>query len=211
MCLEVDNPSDFLECAHSAVEIKYEPGRGRYAIASRDIEIGTTLFRESPITYTLNPEKFGTHCQNCFRAIRGVIPCRNCTWVCFCSTECRNIAMESYHKFECGIIKLFLESGLNVYAYLVLRLLCKEGYEKIMKMKDSLENPDESSGGNGSDRFYASNDFQNVYNLMAHEITIPEEMWVLRGLVSVFILKCLKLTEFFPDSNPNRYVVVYLI
>ena len=72
-------------------------------------------------------------------------------------------------------------------------------------MKDDLENPDESSGGNGSSRFYASNDFRNVYNLMAHEITIPEEMWVLRGLVSVFILKCLKLTKFFPSSDFHRY------
>ena len=125
--LIIDDPSEFMESAHASVEIKYEPGRGRFAVAARDIEIGTTLFREIPLTYTLNPERFGTHCQNCFIPVRGVIPCKKCTWVIYCSPECRDIADQSYHKTECGIIKLLLESGLNVYAYLVLRLIATEG------------------------------------------------------------------------------------
>ena len=32
---------------------------------------------------------------------------------------------------------------------------------------------------------------------MAHEEHIPEDMWLLRGLVAVFLLKCLKQTDFF--------------
>ena len=48
-------------------------------------------------------------------------------------------ANESYHKYECGIIKLLLESGLNIYAYLALRLVTKEGLENLLKIKDDLE------------------------------------------------------------------------
>ena len=32
---------------------------------------------------------------------------------------------------------------------------------------------------------------------MAHEEHITEDMWLLRGLVAVFLLKCLKKTDFF--------------
>ena len=62
----MEERSDIFESAHSAVEIRYEEGRGRFAVASKDIQLGTTLFREKPLTATLNPEKFGTNCQHCF-------------------------------------------------------------------------------------------------------------------------------------------------
>ena len=45
--------------------------------------------------------------------------------------------------------------------------------------------------------FYSSKDFRNAYNLMAHEDSITEDMWLLRGLVAVFLLKCLQRTDFF--------------
>ena len=48
-------------------------------------------------------------------------------------------ANQSYHQYECGIIKLLLESGLNIYAYLALRLVTKEGLENLLKIKDDLE------------------------------------------------------------------------
>ena len=75
--LVVQERSEYFESAHAAVEIRYEEGRGRYAIAAQDIPLGTVLFREKPLTQTLNPEKFGTNCQHCFKTIRGVIPCEN--------------------------------------------------------------------------------------------------------------------------------------
>ena len=53
--------------------------------------------------------------------------------------DCRSKANESYHQYECGIIKLLLESGLNIYAYLALRLVTKEGLENLLKIKDDLE------------------------------------------------------------------------
>ena len=62
-------------------------------------QVGTTLLRESPITYALHPEKYGTNCQHCFASIRAVIPCPKCVWVCFCCTECRDAALSTYHRY----------------------------------------------------------------------------------------------------------------
>ena len=73
-----------------------------------------------------------------------------------------------------------------------------------MKLKDDLENPNEQSGSQSGSRYHSSTDFLNAYNLLAHEEHIEDDMWLLRGLVSVYLLKCLKLTDFFPNPNPNR-------
>ena len=221
--------SEYYESAHAAVEIKYEEGRGRYAVAGQDIELGTVLFREKPLTQTLNPEKFGTHCQHCFKPIRGVIPCEKCTWVCYCSTECRQIANETYHQYECGIINILLQSGFNVYAYMALRLVTKEGLENLLKLKDDLENNRSEKSGENERNFYSSRDFRNAYNLMAHEDSISDDLWLLKGIgnaqlfyvkmelkltftlkVSVFLLKCLQQTEYFASlqkspENPDLH------
>ena len=207
MCdLRVEERNEFFESAHAAIEIRYEEGRGRFAVAAEDIDMGVTLFREKPLTYTLNPEKFGTHCQHCFQPIRGVVPCQRCTWVCYCSSQCRSKANASYHKYECGIIKLVLGTGLNIYAYMALRLVTKEGLKNLLKMKDDLENnrsekSGTSHGGSSDAAFYSSNDFRNAYNLMAQEDSINPDMWLLRGLVAVFLLKCLQLTDFFDQVS----------
>ena len=42
-------------CAHASIEIRYEEGRGRYAVAAKDIPLGTTLVKEQPITFALHP------------------------------------------------------------------------------------------------------------------------------------------------------------
>ena len=76
-------------------------------------------------------EKYGTHCQHCFSSIKSVIPCHKCSWVCFCSEACRDAASASYHKYECGIMKLLLESGLYELAHGSHKIHSKIAYYKI--------------------------------------------------------------------------------
>ncbi len=42
--------------------------------------------------------RFGANCQHCFGVIRAVVPCPTCAWVCFCSVDCRDEALNTYHK-----------------------------------------------------------------------------------------------------------------
>ena len=44
---------------------------------------------------------------------------------------------------------------------------------------------------------YHSNDFLNLYALMAHEEELTTEEWLIRVLIAIFLFKCLKLTGFF--------------
>ena len=88
--------------------VKYQKGRGRYVGASEEIPVGTTLLRESPITWALHPERFGSHCQDCLAQVKSVIPCPLCSSVCFCSVACRDRALASYHQYECQTSDFFL-------------------------------------------------------------------------------------------------------
>ncbi len=54
---EVLEPSPLYPAAHRAVEIRFEPGRGRFAVAADDIPMGTAVIHEQPVTYSLYPEK----------------------------------------------------------------------------------------------------------------------------------------------------------
>ncbi len=181
----------------------------RYIVACEDIDLGETIVKESPLTFSLHRDHFGTHCQNCFAPIRGVVPCLRCSWVCYCSSDCREIASKSYHKYECGILKLLLESGFNCYPYLALRALCKEGLSNLLAMKNDLVQGRSEEAGTSESMIanglvYSSTDFRNLNNLMAHEETITDDQWLLRTLVAVYLLKCLQITDFFDNDNEEE-------
>ena len=86
------------------------------------------------------------------------------------------------------------------------RLVTKEGLDNLLKIRGDLEqNRSEKSGSQNSD-FYSSKDFRNAYNLMAHEDSISDDLWLLRGIVAVFLLKCLQQTDFFKNVPKGNFV-----
>ena len=92
--------------------------------------MGTTLLRESPITWALHPERFGSHCQDCLAQVKSVIPCTLCSSVCFCSVACRDRAraLATYHQY-----------GLNIYPALTYRILARFGMDHLWSPKEELE------------------------------------------------------------------------
>ena len=87
------------------------------------------------------------------------------------------------------ITSLFL-TGLNVYTFLTVRAICSQGLDSILAMKTDLEeNRSEASGAGSTNSVYKSDDFRNLYNLMAHEDSLSSEDWFLRTLVAVFIIR----------------------
>ena len=93
------------------IDVKYQKGRGRFVVAAEDIPVGTTILRETPITWALHPDKYGTHCQDCMAQVKSVIPCSTCAAVTYCSVTCRDNAANSYHKYECSINNIINSSG----------------------------------------------------------------------------------------------------
>lgn len=57
-------------------------------------------------------------------------------------------------------------------------------------MKPDLEaTRNEASGAGSMNSVYKSDDFRNLYNLMAHEDSLSSEDWFLKTLVAVFVFR----------------------
>lgn len=67
------------------------------------------------------------------------VPCPTCCNVLFCSPHCRDIAMATYHRFECGQLPLLRQ--LVPYVYLILRLLYSAGSVEEVKAVAAVEDP----------------------------------------------------------------------
>ena len=82
-------------------------------------------------------------------------------------------------------------SGLNVYTFLTVRAICIAGLESLLAMRKDLEGKrDESFGAELTNSVYKSDDFMNLYNMMAHEDSLTPDDWFLRTLVSIFLFRC---------------------
>ena len=51
---------------------RYEPGRGRYAVASRDVDVGEFICVENPIVSHMLPDYMGSNCTHCFKFLSDV-------------------------------------------------------------------------------------------------------------------------------------------
>ncbi|XP_046397895.1 SET and MYND domain-containing protein 4-like isoform X2 [Ischnura elegans] len=202
-------------------------GAGRFAVAVSDISAGDTLVAEPAFASVLLPEKAGTHCHYCFSRLYAPLPCKRCSGVAFCGSECRDAAESTYHQYECSVGSTLMASGLSLLSRLALRMLTQA---PLQEQHDALEDhvydphtdklwtkelpegkskgdrPTNSSGANkendpgnkcGEKRYYDAKDYRAVMNL----ITLSDERspvdMLERTLMAIFLIKCLRHSTFF--------------
>ena len=78
----------------SPMKIEYSPDRGRYAVASRDIDVGELIMKDEAVCHIVDLNKSLDHCYSCLSHTLAPVPCQNCCAVVFCSMKCRAEAME---------------------------------------------------------------------------------------------------------------------
>ena len=92
-----------LPALSSAVTIEHEPGRGRFAVANREIPAGSLVLVEKPFVSCLDVEQEEDHCHHCLvNCPLRQLPCQGCVRARYCSSKCRQAA-SVYHHFECGV------------------------------------------------------------------------------------------------------------
>ena len=65
------------------------PGRGRFIIAERDIEIGELIAVENAHVAMLDKDEIKRLCWHCFLPLRAPVPCDTCSGVLFCNDSCK--------------------------------------------------------------------------------------------------------------------------
>lgn len=149
---ELKQPHTSFPALSQAVAVQYDPKgvRGRYCVASRDIEPGELLAVETPFVWLLDKEAAKEHCWHCFRSLLAPVPCPNCAGtltvkgcetlhfnvpfnnfflgIMFCGPECRDEALKTYHKYECGITDVIHKGQIGGWA-LAFRAITTQPYE----------------------------------------------------------------------------------
>ena len=185
----------------SCVELKYSDSKGRYCIASRDVDVGETLFTEKSYCAILLPEFNNHYCQSCLRLVfneneenfnyLNIEPCSGCTSVVYCSQKCK---LESnYHKFECHILKCLLHNlGIAHLAYRIVSTTSlstlKEYASLELSKKARLNETDLMKfdyGKSGDEK----TDYNQVFNLLTHEESTHVDDLFKYSLTSVLLGK----------------------
>ncbi|XP_018374892.1 PREDICTED: SET and MYND domain-containing protein 4 isoform X2 [Trachymyrmex cornetzi] len=131
-----------LRWSSGALEIRETTTAGKHAVATAEIHPGDILLVEPPLAGCLLPEFYGTHCQHCYARLRAPVGCPNCSCIAFCGKKCREVAMATYHKYECKVLALLIGSGMSVLSMVALRMVTQEGPQKCLKIYEELKKND---------------------------------------------------------------------
>ena len=85
---DIPNRNKLYPVMSDAVNFKYEEGRGRYAVATKDITVGEVVTVEKAIVSHMLPEYMGKNCSHCFKTMKAPMPCNFCTKVEWNVTSC---------------------------------------------------------------------------------------------------------------------------
>ncbi|CRL06484.1 CLUMA_CG019432, isoform A [Clunio marinus] len=163
------------KCTSKSLQLVESPEAGKYFIANGEIGTAETLLVEKAKCACLYPKNFGTHCYHCFARLVAPIGCTECASVAFCSTDCRDIALSTYHKYECKYLDMMIGSGMSILCHLALRLVLQTGTpEKAIEEGKKL-----------------------TVVLCKNSKMRSNEDFFKRCLMTTFLLRCLQKSEFF--------------
>ncbi|KAM3956896.1 SET and MYND domain containing, class 4, member 2 [Aphomia sociella] len=121
------------------VKIIEEENKGRFAVANDSIKTGDVLLIDSPYAACLLPDYYGSYCLHCFKRLENCedtapVWCPKCSGIVFCSAQCRDTSVSTYHKYECQFLDLFIGSGMSVLSHIALRMITQAGLDTCLSI-----------------------------------------------------------------------------
>lgn len=172
--------------------------QGRYAKALDDIDAGVTIVEEQPHCAVLIAEKSHTNCHHCLRATIQPVACSTCAHTVFCSLKCLETATNTYHKYECKIEPTIFEYGASVNCCMALRIITQKSLKYFLDLRKFL-----LKGKGLRKKTYSHDNYETVYFLCRNENQWKKEYLIHCACMAIFLLRLLKMTEYFGDSNDD--------
>ncbi|KAH7294566.1 hypothetical protein KP509_27G007700 [Ceratopteris richardii] len=154
-------------------KIVVKSGRGRCAIATRDIKAGEVIVSECALAFVLRSSFRTIACHNCckdFSKESTSIQCRVCNYSLFCQ-ECWESTRE-LHQECCSVIKLIgdiaVEEDCDKDLLRLMLFLALQRHSTMNETKDTVG----IRGGIRGDILYSS--FQDAMALQTHENKVSE-------------------------------------
>jgi len=202
---EMDDSNPLLPGFSSAVKVVHDDVRGRYGVATRDIEPGTFILEEKPVAAILKEQHKTTHCDHCLSRLSSLlVPCRSCTDVLYCSATCRDIAAGSYHPHECcvqdnfqNISKQFNEGRDLGYTHhrLCYRIITQHTLEYYRNNHENLTRSNTKSGVEGG--VFIPGGYQSMADLVSHSDRMDHHTLLPLLLSATLQIRMLQETKYF--------------
>ncbi|XP_077301944.1 protein-lysine N-methyltransferase SMYD4-like isoform X2 [Arctopsyche grandis] len=189
--------------ADEFIDISQADGMGRFTIAKKNLSIGDKILIEEPYAACLKFNSYGTNCYHCFKRLEVSYGCPDCANLAFCSSKCCEAALESYHKYECSFMDMFIGSGMSILCIIAMRMVTQSGLQKALQIYEThFQNRNNIETNNGHNLKICSDSEKEklIYNLCTHtELREPMD-YLKRFLMAFFLLRCLQKTYFFSDD-----------
>uniref|UniRef100_A0A0A9Y9W7 SET and MYND domain-containing protein 4 n=1 Tax=Lygus hesperus TaxID=30085 RepID=A0A0A9Y9W7_LYGHE len=216
------DPSPYIQCASSAVDIKFSPQMGRHVVAANDIFPGDVLAIEKPFASVLLPPSYDFFCDFCKKRCHSSVPCLYCCDIVFCNEVCREKSWSSHHSIECDLLPSLIAMGCDKMELLSIRILliateCGKRFQKLIDsyFAESSRASPELKGF--VDSKYLSDDYCSTHYLETNCDSRSSEDIFRRGTISACIIHVLKeSTDFFkfcdfsvdvPDDLYRKFTV----
>lgn len=203
----VDGKNATFSSLSSACNVRYEPDRGRFIVATRDILPGEVLLIEKPYASILLADHYGDHCYHCFKHTLAPYPCSGCCYAMYCSNQCRNISQETYHRFECSNMDFLRAAGVDKFAYLSLRTLAATPLPDLLRYRKATG---QYQAGDsllvGCNRLgqYTSDEYHAICNLVTHADDRNAHDLFRRAIIAIALLRCLQQSGYFASLDPEE-------
>lgn len=133
-----------------------------------------------------------------------------------CSIRCRNLALNSHHRYECKLSNFLEESQLNRLPLVMIafRAVTQKDLtfflDEARKGTFETHNPQNGVGLDGTDTVFASHDYRNLFNLVTHTSKREAGDVVTKYLFACVLVRCLEAVDYFKDA-PDLQEAVSLI
>ena len=121
--------------------------------------------------------------------------------------------LQLYHARECGLMRLLAASALNNFSLMAVRAVARHTAEELVALRCQLEVEPNTYWGTTSEAFaevYRGDDLRTGLNLVHHSEDLDTDEKILRTLVSLFLMTCLKRTSFYPKESLTQSEELYL-
>ena len=197
----------------SACRVTYTEAKGRHVIADQDIKPGDVLLVEKPLASVLNLKHNTTHCSYCFKECFAPIPCLQCPIALYCSQVCRELSVQSYHRYECGDLNVETVESIMPGA---LRPVTTLGLDGVLQrhtrdLTNEAARPTELAGCNDEGK-YKAEDYETLQHFALNSERHPVKLMAQMTIAAYFSLKCLEKSDFFSSvSDGEREDVLNIV
>ena len=136
----VDAVNERVHGAAQYIDLSYNEIVGRTLITKKEVKPQVSIIAEEPFCTWLAPFLYHKYCSYCMSPIEEhFFPCRKCSLVRYCTSQCEEESWKSYHSFECKYMPILRNLGAGHFA---LRCLITSGVDKSLAiLRASLNNP----------------------------------------------------------------------